>query len=81
MLVIKEGYLILTNKFIFSFQNESFNVASGDFSTKLNVGVDLSIGRYVSGEITLEDYSEPEPKKDKQTCLILPLEKPNNVFY
>jgi hypothetical protein len=81
LLIIKNGHLSLPNKFEFSFQNESFNVSSNNFKVEMNISSNLNIGRYVSGEIILGDYGKQIIKEDKQTCLILPIESPNNVFY
>lgn len=80
---IYNGQLALPNKFLFSFQGEYFNISSYNIIETVNVSVDLVAGRYVSGEIIIEDtsFSEQFVKEEKQSCLILPLEVQNNVFY
>jgi hypothetical protein len=78
-LSIKEPKIFIPNKMFLSMENEEFDLLLNNKSYNSRINLDLVLGRYVSGEVSLNDLSENE--RYKQKCLILPAEPKNNVFY
>lgn len=79
ILYLNDSYISLPNKFYFSLDKESFTFSSEKSDNLIYISANLTLGRYIFGEINASYISGIQ--NNKQDCFILPIEKKNNVFY